>query len=301
MPDLPIASSRPKASAVRAIRRLGKNINGYFGETIEIAAVLGDCLVAGRSHGWAIEEVPVAGRQPLLAFTRSASGKRNAAAEGKEPTSAPEQVVRIYLSSGIHGDEPGGPLAMRRLLQEDQWPKAAKLWLCPCLNPAGFAKNRRENLDGTDLNRDYLNPAAPETLSHTGWLKQQPSFDLCFCLHEDWESDGFYVYELNPENRPSLAEAIVARVAEVCPINQAQVIEDRPARNGIICPNVEPQSRPQWPEAFYLLSYKTRLSYTLEAPSDYPLSCRVDALVVAVQTGVALLANHPFNRHGPGQ
>jgi hypothetical protein len=105
-------------------------------------------------------------------------------------------------------------------------------------------------------------------------------------LHEDWESHGFYVYELNPDNQASLAEAMVASAAEVCPIDRSEIIEGRPAENGIIRPSVDPRSRPQWPEAFYLLTHKTRLSYTLEAPSDFPLSARVAALVAAVRTAL---------------
>jgi len=119
-----------------------------------------------------------------------------------------------------------------------------------------------------------------------GWLKEQPAFDLCLCLHEDWESHGFYVYELNPDNQPSLAGAIVDRVAEVCPLDPSGIIEGRPAHNGIIRPSVDPHSRPQWPEAFHLLAHKTRLSYTLEAPSDFPLPVRVSALVTAVRAAV---------------
>jgi hypothetical protein len=120
-------------------------------------------------------------------------------------------------------------------------------------------------------------------LAHIHWLEAQPGFDVCFCLHEDWESHGFYVYELNPDNQASLAEALIARAAQVCPIDLSDVIEDRPAKNGIIRPSIDVRTRPQWPEAFYLLTHKTRLSYTLEAPSDFPLSCRVASLVAGVK------------------
>ncbi|MGH7972341.1 MAG: M14 family metallopeptidase, partial [Limisphaerales bacterium] len=161
--------------------------------------------------------------------------------------------------------------------------------ILPCLNPAGFLLNRRENADGLDLNRQYLEPVARETKAHTTWLERQAPFDLCLCLHEDWESHGFYVYELNPDRRPSMAEAIVERVSAVCPIDRSEVIEGRPASNGIIRPSIDPASRPQWPEAFFLLARKTRLSYTLEAPSDFPLSALVSALSVGVKTAVELL------------
>jgi len=262
------------------MRRLGKNVNGYFGERIDITRILSDCVEAARAHGWVIEEIPVDGKLSLLALSRRAQAANHAPPEIRWPP-------RVYISAGIHGDEPAGPLAVRQLLREDAWPAEFDLRLCPCLNPQGFLLNRRENDQGLDLNRQYLKPAASETQAHIAWLERQPSFDLCFCLHEDWESHGFYVYELNSDNRPSLAEAIVQRVAEVCPIDLSESIEGRPAREGIIRPGVDPRSRPDWPESFFLLTRKTHLSYTLEAPSDFPIAVRVAALVTAVQAGLA--------------
>ena len=105
-------------------------------------------------------------------------------------------------------------------------------------------------------------------------------------MHEDWEAAGFYLYELNLDGRVSLAETIISRVGEVCPIDTAPQIEGRPAQNGIIRPDFNFSTRPQWPEAIYLLSNKTRLTYTFESPSDYPLNVRVKALAVAAQTTV---------------
>ena len=258
------------------MERLGKNISSYSGETIDIDAVLRDCVAAARFHGWATEEIHPA-PELILGFTRHASRLTH-------------HTPRIYISTGIHGDEPAGPLALRQLLRENAWPAGLDLWLCPCLNPTGFAVNRRENREGHDLNRQYLATEAEETVAHIAWLSRQPSFDLCLCLHEDWESDGFYVYEQNPDQQPSLAEAMIARVGEVCPIDRSEVIEGRPARNGIIRPSVDPRTRPQWPEAFYLIMHKARLSYTLEAPSDFPLAVRVAALVTGVSTALETLA-----------
>jgi len=253
--------------------RLRRNINGYFGENIEIQEVLEQSLAAARQFGWAVDYLNAAPKPDLLAFRRLTPERR--------PDNA-----RVYISAGIHGDEPAGPQALCQMLQQNLWPDSCDLWLCPCLNPTGFANHTRENAEGTDLNRQYLQPKAEETVAHISWLKQQPSFDLCLCLHEDWESDGFYLYELNPDNRPSLAQTIIDRVSLVCPIDLSEIIEGRPAQNGIIHPSVDARSRPQWPEAFFLLNHKTRLTYTLEAPSDFLLATRVDALVSAV--GAAL-------------
>jgi len=174
-------------------QRLGKNIDGYFGETLDLRAVLEACRAAGFSYGWRVEEVPALPKPSLLALTRPAQVSS-------------EAVARCYISAGIHGDEPAGPLAVRQLLQENQWPPEVELYVMPCLNPTGFVLNRRENDEGTDLNRQYLQPKAEETLAHINWLNRQPNCDLCLSLHEDWESHGFSDQEV-PYGNGELAPA----------------------------------------------------------------------------------------------
>lgn len=250
--------------------RLGINHGAYHGEVIDIDAVLRDVIAAAQKHGWHIEPLAAAPGIDLLTLRRPAA----------------PNARRIYVSAGIHGDEPAGPLAVRELLQSDAWPPQVEFWLCPCLNPSGFPLNRRENRDRKDLNRDYRHFETAEVRTHTEWLRRQPDFDLTLCLHEDWESHGFYLYELNPDNRPSFAQRMIDAVTPVCPIDASPEIEGRPASGGIINPSVDPRSRPQWPEAFFLLQNKTRQSYTLEAPSDFPLQVRINALTAAVKAAL---------------
>ena len=247
----------------------------YHGETIDIRAALREIEAAAQAHGWRSERFHEAGEFQFSALRRESVSIRN-----------PQPAIRIYISAGIHGDEPAGPLAALRLIQENRWPENAELFLLPCLNPASFTLNRRENAGGVDLNRDYRNPQTAEVCAHIAWLERQPRFDLYLCLHEDWESRGFYLYEQNPDRRPSLAEKIIAAVREVCPIDESEIIEGRAAQGGIIRPNIQPHERPDWPEAFYLIVNKSRQGYTLEAPSDFPLAMRVAALVAGVNAAV---------------
>lgn len=252
------------------IRRLEKNKGAYFGESVDVDALLTEQRHYAGQHDWQMDTLPARAGAELLALRRQVA----------------RPARRIYLSAGIHGDEPAGPLAVRELLRENAWPADADIFLCPCLNPTGGKLNRRESDQGIDLNRDYRQPRAAETRAHIGWLERQPPFDLCLCLHEDWEAHGFYVYEVNPDHRPSLAKAMVEAVRTVCPIDPSELIDGREAKAGIIRPNLDPALRPEWPEAFYLIQHRTRLSYTLEAPSDFPLPVRVAALVTAVKTAL---------------
>ncbi len=273
---LPKLAETPYRNYPLRVQRYNKNFGGYHGETIDIETVLREVTAAATAVGWRSDTFYECPEFALTAWHRL-------------PTTPPAMGKRrrIYISAGIHGDEPATTLAALRLLREDLWPADAEIILIPCLNPSGFMTNHRENAGGLDLNRDYLVPQSPEVRAHVAWLERQGQFNLCLCVHEDWEAHGFYLYELNPEQRPSLAEDMVAAVAHVCPIDNSSVIEGREAQGGIIRPSLDPRSRPQWPEAFWLISNKTALCYTLEAPSDYPLKTRVNALTAAVHSALA--------------
>jgi len=250
------------------VQPFGKNDGRYNGETIDIRAVLRDVEQAAAAANW----------------VRDAEG--DFVAYRRQPASA---RLNLYVSTGIHGDEPAGPLAGLQLMRDNRWPADAALWFCPCLNPTGFTLNRRENFQGIDLNRDYRHLESTEIRTHVSWLRRQPKFDLAICLHEDWEARGFYIYEVNPNNLPSFAEKVIEAVSRVCPIEEASLIDDWDARAGIIRPDINPEERPRWAEALYLIVNQSRQNYTMEAPSDYPMATRVAALVTAVQTVSALI------------
>lgn len=261
------------------MQRSGRNIGRYLGDTIDIRAVLWEIETAALLHGWMSE-----------IFHQTSDFKWFALHRGALAGSGTGGKRVIYISAGIHGDEPAGPLAVRQLLRDNLWPADAEIFVVPCLNPGGFTVNTRENLEGVDLNRDYRDPKAAETRAHIAWLDRQPPFDMYLCLHEDWESQGFYLYEQNPDQRPSCGKQMIAAVEKVCPIDLSPNIEGREAEGGIIRPNIALQDRPKWPEAFYLITHKARVGYTLEAPSDFPLPDRVAAEVVGVRAALQLVS-----------
>jgi len=244
----------------------GRNQGRYCGEKIDVDALLRSVITEAARFGWE-HEIYYSNRDRALSVLHR----------------VPETVrTRVYISAGIHGDEPAGPTLMLELLKQDEWPDDAEIWLFPCLNPTGFRLNTRENAEGIDLNRDYLHKRAAETRAHVDLLEQLPRFDLILCLHEDWEALGFYLYELNPAQRDTPAEALVQQVSQHCPIDRSEMIDGRPASSGIIRPDIDPETRSEWPEPFYLILNKTSWSFTLEAPSDFDLVVRVNALAAAV-------------------
>ncbi|MBC7369754.1 MAG: M14 family metallocarboxypeptidase [Undibacterium sp.] len=229
---------------------------------------------AGRTAGFRTERYGEIAGCPLFALTKRTPGPR----------------PRIYLSAGMHGHEPAPPLALLDMLEAGVFDDRAVWFLCPLLNPTGLTRGTRENTSGLDLNRDYLDRRAPETRAHAAWLERQPPFDLTLCVHEDWESTGYYLYELNPNNRPSFAEPMLAAVRMCCPIDEATTIDGRViAATGIIRPIDDPLMRETWPEAIYLRAHHTTLSYTLESPSAFPLAQRIAAQRAAIETAITVL------------
>lgn len=268
---------------------LGLNRGGYHGERIDIQRIVAETHRLALAAGWREERLLAGTDRELVCLTR--------------PPQTPSLALppRLYVSAGIHGDEPAGPLALLRMFQRDLWPDNAALWVCPCLNPTGCIRTTRENDAGVDLNRDYLNPSTLEVKAHVEWLSRQPNFDAVICLHEDWESSGFYCYELNPTSGDTLAEGIIEAVREVCPIESAAMIDGRPASApGIIYPSIDPSSRPQWPEAFWMWQRGRGRSLTLESPSDFPLPVRWETLVTATVRALRQLTGAPVPRAEAG-
>ncbi|MDB6094070.1 MAG: hypothetical protein JWM32_1632 [Verrucomicrobia bacterium] len=228
---------------------------------------------AGLSTGFRIEKYGEIEACPLIALTKRTPGPR----------------PRIYLSAGIHGDEPAAPLALMEMLDAGVFDARANWFICPLLNPAGLARGLRENAAGLDLNRDYKDLQAPEIQAHVRWLQRQPNFDVTLSVHEDWESTGYYLYELNPEQRASLAEPMLEAVAKVCAIDHSPLIDGRESKAGILRPVSDPLLRERWPESVYLRAHHTTLTYTVESPSAFPLKQRIAAHRAALETAIALM------------
>ena len=211
--------------------------------------------------GFRVERFGESAGGPLIALTKRTPGPR----------------PRIYLSAGIHGDEPAPPLALLEMLEAGVFDRARTGFSARCSIPAGLARATRENADGLDLNRDYKDLHSAEVRAHVAWLQRQPGFTVTLSVHEDWESTGYYLYELNPDQRASLAEPIIAAVAPICPIDHSPLIDGRESIGGILRPISDPLLRENWPESIYLRAQHTTLTYTIESPSAFPLAQRIAA------------------------
>lgn len=182
----------------------------------------------------------------------------------------------VYLSSGIHGDEPSGPMAILELLKGGFFDDRVKWLICPTLNPVGLTEGTRENGQGVDMNRDYLERKSVEVQAHAAWLEQQEVPEIFISLHEDWESTGFYLYEINVAGKPSAARAILKAAAQEIAPEPEEVIDDHDVREAGWIDHPPTADLPKhWPEAIFLAERGAGVSYTLETPSSLGLMERV--------------------------
>jgi hypothetical protein len=195
--------------------------------------------------------------------------------------------LRVYVSAGIHGDEPAGPLALHELLASGFFSGGIHWLLCPALNPDGLAAGTRGNGAGRDLNRDYWHRRTPEVRAHAAWLEGLPPPDLFLSLHEDWELPGFYLYEINlGADMPQRASAIIEAVRPWFDPQPGPDIDGHsPRAAGWIYHDAEADEPQGWPEAIFMAKRGCPLSFTFETPSRAPLARRVAALMAAVRAG----------------
>ena len=207
-----------------------------------------------------------------------------------------EDAPSIYISTGVHGDEPAGPMALLELLRRKAFPDSANYTFVPMVNPTGLVAGTRENADGIDLNRDYgLSPVSEETRSQLEWIGQR-QFDLTLCLHEDYDGQGFYVYSHEDPSDPNdYAGLAIEAAAPFTGIDPREEIDEMPARDGRMFPpeDVMDRSRNDLPEALRLLFHHgATVSITTETPSCQPIIGRIEAQCAAVQAILGAYLDH---------
>jgi hypothetical protein len=241
-----------------------------------------DVEESARAGGWTIRHLSPTASSTRPWLQRVAPARRATSTGGGAP--------RVYLSAGIHGDEISGPLALLEMLRQPDFFTAFDATIFPLLNPDGLARGVRGNAGGIDLNRDYRNPKSAEIASHIEALKNLGRFDAAMMLHEDFEGIGAYLYELNDALPSTLGGEIVAAMGRHVPIDLRPVIEEVPARGGVlqrrdlVLKHGRIEDRPDWPEAIYLSVHHTQVAYTTETPAPFPLAQRVQAQIAAVRT-----------------
>jgi hypothetical protein len=204
---------------------------------------------------------------------------------------------KVYLSAGIHGDEAGSVLGLLTWLEQSaRWLKKFHFTIFPCLNPWGLRNNSRLDAGHNDLNRCYARDEVASVWSHRQILQKLGPFDLALMLHEDYDAQGVYVYEVSADSA-HWGHDLLRAAARAIPPDPRPKIEGRAADRGVIRRNLD---SPSWrkrfqtwgyPEAVYMYLNHCPRGYTLETPSEFDLPRRARAHVLAVNQALQKLVS----------
>jgi protein MpaA len=196
--------------------------------------------------------------------------------------------TQLYVSAGIHGDEPAGTEALLAWAEKNyKLLSKIPLVIYPCLNPWGLIENSRLNVKGKDLNRSW-DKSWEVIISEVIKRSEGARFRLAINLHEDYDANGIYLYE-PPHGKKSddLADKILSSGRKYIPIDTRKKIEGRWARNGVIRPAASSLPKEGLPEAAFLQKFRSDRTFVFETPSEYDLRIRVQAQVAMLERAVS--------------
>lgn len=188
----------------------------------------------------------------------------------------------LYFSAGVHGDEPAAVLGLLEWAERSPETLRNGDWvIVPIFNPAGLQLNTRADADGIDLNRLFDHPSHPHIV---GWRTAMKPFRprAAVCLHEDYDAQGLYGYELNRNPRLRLASECMRAASPLMLPDARRKIEMRAAREGIIR-RARIHYPENLPEAVALFQNGTDVTLTFETPSEFSLAQRTRTQARLVQ------------------
>jgi hypothetical protein len=188
----------------------------------------------------------------------------------------------VYISAGIHGDEPASTEGLLFWAETHHLQlRTLPLLLFPCLNPWGLAHNIRTDSEQRDLNRCYHLDELPRIAAQKAILANR-TFRICMTLHEDYDAQGIYLYELCLRGA-ALGPELLSTGGKYISPDLRKTIDGRRSAEGLIRRRFRKWKLPFLPEAAYLALHHSAHAVTFETPSEYDLALRVQTQAAVVQ------------------
>ncbi|MFV1993971.1 MAG: M14 family metallocarboxypeptidase [Verrucomicrobiales bacterium] len=208
----------------------------------------------------------------------------------------PTRERGLYLSAGIHGDEPAA-VAGLCLWAEEHLAALADypVVIFPCLNPWGLVYNLRADHRGRDLNRLFGRRSLSPVREWNSWLGKR-EFRLALSLHEDYDARGIYLYEL-ARGKEDFGERLVAGCEHWIAREPGRSVEGHRLKGGVLLrkrgiERIGDQIEGV-PEAIDLYLHRAQSSMTFETPSEHSLYRRAMAQKCFIEAAMAYLEKEP--------
>jgi len=189
---------------------------------------------------------------------------------------------RICIISGVHGNEIAGPLSLLTLFAHpyfSELPEEFQYVIYPLVNPTGFDLRQRYDSDYRDLNAVYKTTLESKNYTENQDLiadvEQYLPFEAVITLHEDLDSEQFYMYGLGKHNVP-LYHELCQRAQIKCPLwSNADIYGCRSDDQGLILST----ARDHGFECYFYAKGYTPISCTLETPGKRDIDFRTQMMV----------------------
>jgi hypothetical protein len=195
----------------------------------------------------------------------------------------------LYVSAGIHGDEPAAPEALIQWAEHNtarlrSWP----LLIFPCLNPWGLRNNVRTDSRGRDVNRLFHGNSHP-VVAAVRRVVGMRRFAVSLTMHEDYDAQGIYLYEVQ-RGEMRIGEQLLGAARRILPPDPRPRIDGRKAVHGLIRRRISPRTfeRIGYPEAIWLHLHHSEHTFTFETPSEADLGRRVAAHIAVIERCLAI-------------
>ena len=196
-------------------------------------------------------------------------------------TPALGQAGGLYLSAGVHGDEPGGSEGLLAWAESNvNHLRHLPLLIFPCLNPWGLTNNQRVDAEGNDLNRSFHRRLP--VISAIKRVVGKRQFAATVHLHEDFDGEGLYLYELS--RGEGWGEGLLDATRPILATDPRKKIDRWRAKNALIRRKIRKADFRVLghPEAIWLYFGHSDRTFTTETPSEFALERRVAAQVALV-------------------
>lgn len=200
---------------------------------------------------------------------------------------AAHEFIRLGLFTGIHGDEPAGPLAAARLLgcltREPHLAAGYHLTVYPTINPHGLSAGTRHDQHGFDLNREFWKESSRPVVRLLEQELRAARFQGIIALHADDTCEGLYGYAHGRLLNEELLRPALRASGQHLPMDERPLIDGFIATEGVIhyCfPGVLSAPPDQHPAPFDII---------LETPAKADESLQAAAMVDGV---LAILAEY---------
>ncbi len=231
-----------------------------------------------------------------LVFNESEYPFYCAIAKSSNPT-----AKNVFLSAGIHGNEPAGVYALLEFLEKeaDKYLADYNFIALPCLNPSGFEAGTRNNIAGINLNKNFKEPKrSQELVILDDFLKRQSTkFFFAMDLHEDnvdEPEDGFDLnanprefdlYGTCPDGNDFSGRKIIRTLEQngipVC--KREHIYKDRNDNGFVSLPNfADCGSFKEGTLQEYIQNYTNR-AFITETPTSWDMEKRINTQIAALK------------------